>query len=334
MQWSTVAGIGLISIMAAAGPAFAAEIATPPEAPAKHAKPVKRVVRRAPAKPAPARVAPRPVAQQVAQSTPNWSGTQVGGFNGATQMSNAMVEPGSFLFFAPTVGGASLFSSSSSVNVETPYSFRSHPWSYTAGAFLGYNVQLGSYVVGAEGDVAWKNGSSSLNQYVATPATYSTFFGTTTALRTESFNGTLKQTWDSSIRARAGFLYTPWTLIYGTAGVAFGQVSGSFGYSSMISYPLAGVSNSTSGGMTWSDTRVGWTAGGGVETEIAPQVKVRFEYRYTDLGTYSKNVPLSFSASCAVGVAACPSPSLISNSAVVNLHPTFQTFRVGLGYNF
>jgi outer membrane immunogenic protein len=86
--------------------------------------------------------------------------------------------------------------------------------------------------------------------------------------------------------------------------------------------------------MTWSDTRVGWTAGGGVETEIAPQVKVRFEYRYTDLGTYSKNVPLSFSASCAVGAAACPSPSLISNSAVVNLHPTFQTFRVGLGYNF
>jgi outer membrane immunogenic protein len=327
MQWSIVASAGLISVLAAAGPVVAAEIPVQPQAPAKVTKPAKKVVKRAPARPAPARVTPRPVAQQVAQSTPNWSGTQVGGFNGATQMSNAMVEPGAFLFFAPTFFGSPL--TSSSANVETPYSFKGNPWSYTAGAFLGYNVQLGSYVVGAEGDIAWKNGSSGSNQYTLTPATY---FGGTTLLRTESFNGTLKQTWDSSLRARAGFLYTPWTLIYATGGLAFGEVSGSFGYSAMITYPGAGTT-STSGGMSWSDTRVGWTAGGGVETEIAPQWKVRVEYRYTDLGSYSKNVPLSYSTSCTIG-AACPSPSLISSGAVVNLHPTFQTIRVGLGFNF
>ena len=81
-----------------------------------------------------------------------------------------------------------------------------------------------------------------------------------------SFNGTLKQTWDSSLRARVGFLYSPWTLIYATGGVAFGEVSGSFGYSATITYPGFGTT-STSGGASWSDTRVGWTAGGGVETE-------------------------------------------------------------------
>jgi outer membrane immunogenic protein len=85
--------------------------------------------------------------------------------------------------------------------------------------------------------------------------------------------------------------------------------------------------------MSWSDTRVGWTAGGGVETELAPQWKLRVEYRYTDLGSYSKNIPLSYSASCPAG-AVCPAPGLISSGAVVNLHPTFQTIRVGLGFNF
>ena len=316
MQRCLFAGVGLLSLVAAAGPVFAAEL---PVSPRPRAAPA-----RAPA-PRPAPV--RPVAQAPAQAAPNWSGTQVGGFNGASGMSNAMVEPGAFLLFAPSFAGYPL--ATHSANAETPYSFKGNPWSYTAGAFLGYNVQLGSYVVGAEGDIAWKNGASSSTQYTVTPATY---FGGPTLYRAESFNGTLKQTWDSSIRARAGFLYSPWTLIYATGGVAFGEVSGSFGYAATITYPGYGTTG-TSGGASWSDTRVGWTAGGGIETEIAPQVKVRFEYRYTDLGSYSKNIPLSYSTSCTAG-AACPSPSLVSNGAVVDLHPTFQTIRVGIGYTF
>ena len=100
------------------------------------------------------------------------------------------------LFFAPTIAG-SFSPSSSGVNTETPYSFKGNPWSYTVGGFLGYNVQLGSYVIGAEGDVAWKNGSSGSNQFTITPASYAPLFGFgpgTTAYRAESFNGTLRQT--------------------------------------------------------------------------------------------------------------------------------------------
>src|SRR6202012_3044258 len=112
---------------------------------------------RGPARPG-ARRAAQPATPPPAQSASRWSGTQVGGFNGASGMSNAMVEPGAFLLFAPSYAGFPL--ASSSANAETPYSFKGNPWRYTAGAFLGYNVQLGSYVVGAEGDIAWKNGSS------------------------------------------------------------------------------------------------------------------------------------------------------------------------------
>src|SRR5262249_42184910 len=93
MRWSMFAGAGLLSVLTVSGSVFAAEIPV-------QARP----------KAAPARAPARPVAQ--AQPTSNWSGSQVGGFNGASNMSNAMVEPGAFLYFA--------FPSSS--NVETPFS--------------------------------------------------------------------------------------------------------------------------------------------------------------------------------------------------------------------
>ena|SRR5262245_55727307 len=303
MRWSVFAGAGLLSLMAFSGPVVAAEIPV-------QARP----------KAAPARAPARPVARPV-QPT-NWSGSQVGGFNGANNMSNAFVEPGAFLLFAPLFGGSPYTFPGS--DGETPFSFHKHPWSYTIGGFLGHNWQLGNYVVGAEGDIAWKNAQSSS----ALNATSFAIYPAGTAVRTESFNGTMRQTWDASLRARAGFLWTPSTLVYGTAGVAFGQVSGSFGYAAAITYPDLSIA-ATSGASSWSDTRVGWTAGGGVETELAPGWKARLEYRYTDLGSYSKSIPLAYSSSCV----AC-SPSIVSSAAIVNLHPTFQTLRVGLGYNF
>jgi outer membrane immunogenic protein len=301
MRWSVFAGAGLLSLLAVSGSVFAAEI--PIQARPKAAPPA------------------RPVAQPV-QAPSNWSGSQVGGFNGASNMSNSFVEPGAFLCFPPVVG----FPPNCA---ETPFQIKRHPWSYTIGGFVGYNWQLGNYVVGGEGDIAWKNAqsTSTLNTTVSSAGNF----------RTESFNGTIKQNWDSSIRARAGFLITPWTLIYGTGGVAFGDVKGSFGYAANISCGAVApvFCSQTSGAANWSDTRVGWTVGGGVETALTPGFlpllgpgwKARAEYRYTDFGTYSKSIPLAYS--CA-GVGCTTS----SSNAIVNLHPTFHTIRVGLGYNF
>src|SRR5262245_3881041 len=265
MRWSVFAGAGLLSVLAVSGSVFAAELPV-------QARP----------KAAPARAPARPVAQP-AQAPSNWSGSQVGGFNGASNMSNSFVEPGSFLCL-PAVAGFALNC------VETPFSIKRDPWSYTVGAFVGYNWQLGNYVVGGEGDIAWKNAQST--------NTLNTFFCSGGNCRSESFNGTIKQNWDSSIRARGGFLVTPWTLIYATGGVAFGEVKGSFGYAAQI----PGFSQ-TSGAANWSDTRVGWTVGAGAETVVAAGWKARVEYRYTDFGEYSKTIPLSFSCfavACAV----------------------------------
>jgi opacity protein-like surface antigen len=75
----------------------------------------------------------------------------------------------------------------------------------------------GTFVLGIEGDANAKSGSASY-------AYYDTNF-----YRAESFNGTVSQGWDGSVRGRAGFLVAPTTLAYGTVGAAFGSVSGSFG---------------------------------------------------------------------------------------------------------
>jgi opacity protein-like surface antigen len=101
----------------------------------------------------------------------------------------------------------------------------------------------------------------------------------TNFFRSETFTGSIKQTWDGSVRARAGYLVTPWILAYGTAGFAYGDVSGSFGYSA---HDIFDLGYSTTGGGSWSDTRVGWTAGGGVETIISAGLTLRLEYRYID----------------------------------------------------
>ena len=58
-------------------------------------------------------------------------------------------------------------------------------------------------------------------------------------------------------------------------------------------------------------------------------MKVRAEYRYSDLGSYSKSIPLTCEPLC-TACAAAP----FSTGTQVNLHPTFQTIRVGLGFNF
>jgi outer membrane immunogenic protein len=311
MRYSSLAGIALLSLLAV--PTFAAEIPV-------QARP----------KVAPTREPARPVARPV--QTSNWSGSQVGGFNGASNMSNSFVEPGAFLLFAPVFVGSSLLNPSA--NTETPFDIHRHPWSYTIGAFYGYNVQLGAYVIGGETDFAWKQGQSTKSLDATTFANYAIGSFPT---RTESFSGTLKQTWDGSLRLRAGFLWTPDVLVYATGGLAYGEVRGSFAYAAQIAYG-AGQFEATSGSQSWSDWRVGWTAGAGLETALTPGFlqflgpgwKARIEYRYTDLGNYSKSIPLAYTAFCP----GCNVHAPVSNAAIVNLHPTFHTLRVGLGYNF
>ena len=300
-----------LSFAAAFGAVLIAAPVIADEAPA--ARPVRqaRPVERAPAQ-APARAAP---VQQA-----NWTGGQVGGQGGVSSMAQGFAEPGSHLF--PDSPGTCplLFPS---YCVETPFAFTGHNTSATGGAFIGYRAQLGWWVIGAELDANYKSGSSSAALSDAN------------LFRSESFYGTLKQTGDASLRLRAGVLVTPWTLIYATGGGAVGDISGSFAYAAHENPTffgcVPGTCASVTGGQSWSDVRTGWTAGGGIEYLILPNVTLRVEYRYTDFGFYQKYVPLNTHNCTFVGATGCTAPT---SNAVIDLHPTFNAVRAGVALNF
>ena len=103
---------------------------------------------------------------------------------------------------------------------------------WIGGGYAGYNLQTNQHlVVGVEGDITATSKSGN--------------------------------PWDGSFRGRVGYAWDR-NLVYGTAGVAVGSLTGS----------------------SPSATKTGWTAGLGLEHAFASNVTGRVEFRHTDLGAY------------------------------------------------
>ncbi len=146
------------------------------------------------------------------------------------------------------------------------------------GLQLGYNFQFNpSIVVGVETDF---DGSSLSGQSPSNYAFYpSPYAGGQSLIPVAAINGgNLSLDYIGTVRGRAGWLFTPTLLVYGTAGFAYGGVS------------------------AWNQTniRTGWTAGGGVEWMFAPRWSAKVEYLYADLqsggitGTFGYNYGYHF----------------------------------------
>ncbi|HET7715817.1 MAG TPA: outer membrane protein [Bauldia sp.] len=119
------------------------------------------------------------------------------------------------------------------------------PDGWMGGVFGGYNFQTSNmFVVGLEGDI--------------------------TLSGAEDKGGGVKveNNWNGTIRARAGIAVNRF-LIYGTGGLAVGNVKVS------------------TGGTSDSSTHAGWTIGAGIEAAFSDSVIGRLEYRYTDLGSHN-----------------------------------------------
>lgn len=137
----------------------------------------------------------------------------------------------------------------------------------TAGFHAGYNWQFApTWVVGLEGDWSWANAKGTLTQPWLLNPGGGVVAGSFTTMST-------KLDWLASIRGRLGFLVTPSLLVYGTAGVGFGD----FKYTAANSNGLVGVANYTTA-FSSSTTETGWVAGGGVEWAFWEHWSVRAEY--------------------------------------------------------
>ena len=125
---------------------------------------------------------------------------------------------------------------------------------FLAGVHAGYNYQIGSFVIGVEGDVEGVFGDDDDDLVIVGPGGgVFTNYG---------FAGNALD-WQGSIRARAGFAFDR-ALIYATGGFAFAGVSDGFGV----------LGN--------DDTLTGWTLGAGIEYAFTNNLTTRLEYRYTN----------------------------------------------------
>ena len=113
-------------------------------------------------------------------------------------------------------------------------------------------------------------------------------------------------------------------LIYATGGVAFGGFNTNYSFIGNTSAALPG--GPFFGTNSFSNTRVGWTAGGGIDYAVTNNWSVFAEYRYTSFGTVG-NTWLDTAVFSTV-------PSLAGGSLFSNRTLSQSQVQVGFSYKF
>jgi len=141
---------------------------------------------------------------------------------------------------------------------------------FTGGVQAGFNWQMGSVVVGLEGDVNWIGNDSrrGFNNYALTSAI--------TGVATYGLDGSPQSNMLGSIRGRLGWSFDR-AMLYVTGGAAF-RNSGSdeviYAYNSsgatLASYTVNSGRNN-----------VGWSLGGGLEWAFTNNVSLKIEYLHS-----------------------------------------------------
>lgn len=121
-----------------------------------------------------------------------------------------------------------------------------------AGGTAGYNWQLGSAVLGLEGDIDWSGLQGSTTSALCPGGTCST-----------------SNTWLSTVRGRLGYSFDR-VMPYVTGGLAAGDIR-----AATPGFPGA------------SSTNAGWTVGGGVEFALPGNWSAKAEYLHVDLGNFN-----------------------------------------------
>ena len=143
----------------------------------------------------------------------------------------------SFSWIGPYLGGNLGYEWGSTSNNPT------RPSGIAGGIQGGYNWQSGQFVFGAEADI----------QLAAANDTFAPW--------------KFSNPWFGTVRGRAGYAIGS-LLLYGTAGLAFGELSGQ-----------------TFGLVSENHTNLGWTAGVGAEAALYGRWSAKVEYLFVDLAS-------------------------------------------------
>lgn len=151
-----------------------------------------------------------------------------------------------------------------------PTTLEPDPGGFIGGGQLGYNWQWNKWLVlGAETDfqgtdIEGHQTTSPIFDITGAPNAPGSFLAAHERIQ-----------WLGTVRGRIGIAPICRLLIYGTGGFAYGNVdySANTNFNTGTTYPV-----------DFTDTKTGWTAGGGIEYALTNHWTVRAEYLHYDLG--------------------------------------------------
>ena len=189
----------------------------------------------------------------------------------------------------------------------------------TAGLGAGYNYQFGHTVLGIEGDFNWANvdktkdfangGARFLDALVSSAAVAPLPNANTTRFQMDEF---------ATLRARAG-LALDRTLVYATAGLAFGHIKNT---------TLLGA-NDFSNQASEDKWKTGLAVGGGVEFALTQNWTLRGEYLLMQFQNSHATIT-DVSTGLNNGLSSCGNLA----PCRMNYSESIQTARVGVNYKF
>jgi outer membrane immunogenic protein len=156
------------------------------------------------------------------------------------------------------------------------------------GIQVGYNWQTGVWLLGVEADF---QGAGAEQHGIDVHGPVPGFAGSTIETDTQV-------DWFGTVRGRAGWLWTPNLLLYGTGGWAYGKVERQIGFTFQTAGGAAALQNW--GGSSIHTTTDGWTAGGGLEYLI-PGTRVTIGAEYLFVRFEGQNFTATGGSSCAPG---------------------------------
>jgi outer membrane immunogenic protein len=177
--------------------------------------------------------------------------------------------------------------------------FKIAPANVLGGGQVGYNWQFGKLVAGLESDIQATGMRDSACVFGCINNTFFNLFGIVEH----------KLPWFGTVRGRLGFVGDGGALFYLTGGLAYGEEQTNIRHIQGSFFPSVTVSA--------TQTKAGWTAGGGVEVPLGAGWRGKAEYLYVDLGSQT--------------VAFTPNP--FTNVAVTSAFRE-NIFRIGANYAF
>jgi outer membrane immunogenic protein len=262
----------------------------------------------------PASAADLPLKAPIESPTYNWTGFYVGvnagfgwGRNNADFSGDGQNNAGNDVISRTFDGVRNFNSITRSQGIDSDGAF--------GGAQFGYNWQFaGVWVAGLEADI---QASGLRGNFTRVAPVFSL-----------SLNAEQKLDWFGTARGRLGYLVTERILVFGTAGLAYGETEASSNFFTNGTDTFIGASTSlhcVAGavclGGKGSNTSAGWTAGAGVEWAATNKVTVKLEYLH---------IALPDSAIVLSAVA----PATGNATVTANFRNQFDLVRVGLNYRF